>query len=90
MEASQEAERGQLDYVCPKVYNRKVCLKQFLRSIIFTNKRNGKLVSQKTDPQPTELRGNVRSLLEGFLDTVRGESVGVSVMFDPQYCHQSV
>ena len=33
------------------------------------------------------LRGNAKSLLPGFLDAARGQSLGVSLLFDPQYCH---
>ena len=47
-------------------------------------------LTEDFDPRATELRGNAQSLLEKFLDTVRGESLGVSVMFDSQYCHQSI
>ena len=39
------------------------------------------------DPHPVSLRGNAKSLLPGFLDAVRGQSLGVSLLFDPQYCH---
>ena len=47
-------------------------------------------LTEDFDPRPIELRGNAQSLLETFLKTVHGESLGVSVMFDPQYCHQTM
>ena len=34
-----------------------------------------------------ECRGNAKSLLPTLLESVRGESLGVSLLFDPQYCH---
>ena len=39
------------------------------------------------DPRPVECRGNAKSLLPTLLESVRGESLGVSLLFDPQYCH---
>ena len=39
------------------------------------------------DPRPAECRGIDKSLLPALMDSVRGESLGVSVLFDPQYCH---
>ena len=39
------------------------------------------------DPRPVECRGNAKSLLPTLLESVHGESLGVSLLFDPQYCH---
>ena len=37
-----------------------------------------------------ECRGNAKFLLPTLLDSGRGESLGVSVLFDPQYCHHQI
>ena len=42
------------------------------------------------DPRPLEHRGTAQSLLPALLDSVRGDSLGVSVMFDPRYRQQTV
>lgn len=42
---------------------------------------------EEFDPRPVECRGTAATLLSAFLDTVRGESLGVSVLFDPTYRH---
>ena len=42
-------------------------------------------LTEDFDPRPVELRGNAQSRLPGLLDTVRGESLGVSLLFDPKY-----
>ena len=42
------------------------------------------------DPRPEEYRGNAKQLLGTFLENVRGESLGVSLPFDKQYCQQSL
>ena len=39
------------------------------------------------DPRPEEYRGIAKSLIPALLDSVRGESLGVSVLLDPRYCH---
>jgi len=44
-------------------------------------------LTEDFDPWPVECRGNAKSLLPALLDSVRGESLGVSLLFDPQYCH---
>ena len=56
------------------------------------DKQKRRKISHKEDfdPLPIELRGNAQSLLKKFLDTVHGASLWVSVMFDSQYCHQSI
>ena len=41
------------------------------------------------DPIPESYRGNAKSLLPGLLDSVRGESLGISVLFDEKYCQQT-
>ncbi len=41
-------------------------------------------------PRPMECRGTAQSLLPALLDSIRGESLGVSVLFDPKYCHQTM
>ena len=46
-------------------------------------------LTEDFDPRPVEYRGNANSLLPALLDSVRGESLRVSLLFDPQYCHQS-
>ena len=43
---------------------------------------------EEFDPRPVECRGTATSLLPSLLESIRGESLGVSVLFDPQYCHQ--
>ena len=44
-------------------------------------------LTEDFDPRPVEYRGTAQTLLKNFLDDVRGESLGVSVMFDPHYCY---
>ena len=39
------------------------------------------------DPRPEECRGNAKQLLDTLLENVRGESLGVSLLFDEQCCH---
>ena len=47
-------------------------------------------ITEDSDPRPLEYRGTAQSNLPALLDSVRGESRGVSVLFDPSYCHQTV
>ena len=47
-------------------------------------------VTEDFDPRPVECRGTAQSLLPALLDSVCGESLGVSVLFDPRYCQQTV
>lgn len=42
------------------------------------------------DPRPMECRNIATSLIPTLLDEVRGESLGVSVLFDPKYCHETL
>ena len=42
------------------------------------------------DPYPSECKGTAQNLLDSFLENVCGESLGVSVLFDPVYCHKDV
>ena len=42
------------------------------------------------DPRPSECKGTAQNLLDTFIENVRGESLGVSVLFDPVYCHKDV
>jgi len=42
------------------------------------------------DPRPEDCRGTAASLLPTLLDSLRGESLGVSLLFDPQYCHKTI
>ena len=53
-------------------------------------KKRKATVTEDFDPRPVECRGNAQALLGEFLENVRGESIGVSVMFDSKYCHQTV
>ena len=41
------------------------------------------------DPRPSDCRGIASSLLPTLLECVRGESLGVSLLFDEHYCHQT-
>lgn len=47
-------------------------------------------LTEEFDPQPMEYRNTATSLLPALLDEVRGESLGVSLLFDPLYCHETV
>ena len=47
-------------------------------------------LTEDFDPRPVDCRGNATSLLPALLDSVRGESLGVSLLFDPQCCHQTI
>ena len=42
------------------------------------------------DPRPVECRGIAPSLLPALLDSVHGESLGISVFFDKRYCHEQL
>ena len=42
------------------------------------------------DPRPQEYRGSAGSLLPALLDNVRGESLGISVLFDEKYRQQTI
>ena len=44
----------------------------------------------KDDPRPEECRGNAKQLLDTLLENVRGESLGVSLLFDEQCCQPSL
>lgn len=44
-------------------------------------------LTEDYDPLPVECRGNAKSLLPALLDSIRGESLGISLHFDPHYCH---
>ena len=41
------------------------------------------------DPRPSDLRGLTTSRLPDFLDKVRGEKLGVSLLLDPHFCRTS-
>lgn len=47
-------------------------------------------LTEDFDPRPVDCRGNATSLLPALLDSVCGESLGVSLLFDPQCCHQTI
>jgi len=47
-------------------------------------------LTEDFDPQPEDCRGTAASLLPTLLDSLRGESLGVSLLFDPQYCHKTI
>ena len=47
-------------------------------------------ITEDFDPRPAECRGTAPTLLPALLDSVRGESLGVSVMFDSTYCHNTM
>ena len=59
----------------------------FQKHECYTQKKRELAFTEDCDPRPVSLRGNAKSLLLGFLDAVRGQSLGVSLLFDPQYCH---
>ena len=42
------------------------------------------------DPRPEEYRGNAKQLLGALLENTRGESLGVSLLFDEQCCQSSL
>ena len=42
------------------------------------------------DPRPEGYRDNAKTLLPALLDSVRGESLGVSILFDEKYCQQTI
>ena len=42
------------------------------------------------DPRPSDCRGIASSLLPTLLECVRGESLGVSLLFDEHYRHQTI
>ena len=42
------------------------------------------------DPRPEDYRGGAKSLLPALLDSVRGESLGISVLFDEKYCQETI
>ena len=42
------------------------------------------------DPRPEGYRDNAKILLPSLLDSVRGESLGVSILFDEKYCQQTI
>ena len=41
------------------------------------------------DLRPEGYRDNAKTLLPALLDSVRGESLGVSILFDEKYCQQT-
>ena len=47
-------------------------------------------LTEEFDPRSVEFRGTAPSLLPALLDSVRGESLGVSVLFDSAHCHKSL
>ena len=42
------------------------------------------------DLRPVECRGTAKALLPKLLESICGESLGVLVLFDPTYCHQTI
>ena len=42
------------------------------------------------DLRPEGYRRNTKSLLLALLDSVRGESLGLSILFDEKYCQQTI
>ena len=52
-------------------------------------KRKVKLV-ENFDPRPPEFRGDAANRLPNFLDKVRGEQLGVSLLLDSHFCRSSV
>ncbi len=42
------------------------------------------------DPRPLDCRGNVKTLLPALLESVRNESLGISLLLDPKCCHSVV
>ena len=47
-------------------------------------------LTEDFDPRPVDCRGSSASLLPALLDSIRGESLGVSLLFDPQYRQQTI
>lgn len=57
----------------------------------YRKEKKRKVVSTEDfDPRPAEFRGKAPVLLQEFLEKVRGQSLGVSVMFDPQYRQETI
>lgn len=52
-------------------------------------KRKVKLL-ENFDPRPPEFRGDAASRLPEFLDKVRGEQLGISLLLDSHFCSSSV
>lgn len=42
------------------------------------------------DPRPEDYRGTAKSLLPDLLESVRGESLGISVLFDEKHCQHTI
>ena len=51
-----------------------------------SNKRRVSL-TEDFDPRPVQFRGNAKSLLTDLPEQVHGESLGISLLFDPRYCN---
>ena len=51
-----------------------------------SNKRRVSL-TEDFDSRPVQFRGNAKSLLTDLLEQVHGESLGISLSFDPRYCN---
>lgn len=47
-------------------------------------------LTEDFDPRPEECRGITQTLLPALLDDVCGESLGISLLFDPRYCQQNI
>ena len=44
-------------------------------------------LTEDFDPRPPQFQGNAMSLLPGFLKSVRCESLGISILLDPEHSH---
>ena len=42
------------------------------------------------DPRPVEYKGIAPSLLPELINSMHGESLGISVLFNKRYCHETV
>jgi hypothetical protein len=51
------------------------------------NEKRKVSLTEDFDPRPLEFRGNAKFLLPNFLKSVQSESLGISILLDPQHCH---
>ena len=47
-------------------------------------------ITEDFDPCPLQCRGTAKSLLPALIESIRGESLGVSVLLDPTYHQENV
>ena len=98
--SAEDDEEGSLpvtSYLCQwKVPKRRKESSLQMADVVFTKHDYHKQKKQKVklvtdyDPRPPEYCGTAHTLLPALLDRVRGESLGVSVMFDTHYAQKDV